>query len=185
MKESTTDTAFNVGDRIRILRLSQKRTLQEVADNCGLSKSMISKIENNLTMPSIATLVKISQDLGTTISNLMEREDRAKTVVTRRSEAEEKLMLTEKGYSIFPYATEFHSKKMQPFLFTAKKGEVTPHELSHEGEEFIFIIDGEMKMKVGDTEYNLRKGDSLYFNALYKHGIVPVSSLVVYLDIFV
>jgi transcriptional regulator with XRE-family HTH domain len=185
MEEITVDKGFKIGDRIKILRLSQKRTLQELADNCGLSKSMISKIENNHTMPSVATLVKISHNLGTTISNLLEHDGWAKAIVTTREEAEQKLILTEKGYAIFPYASEFHEKKMQPFLFTAKKGEVTPHELSHEGEEFIFIIEGEMKMKVGDAEYNLKKGDSLYFNTVYKHGIIPVSDLVVYLDIFV
>lgn len=185
MEEYTADKAFNIGDRIRVLRITQKRTLQELADNCGMSKSMISKIENNRTMPSVATLVKIAQSLGTTISNLMEHDGWAKAIVTTRAEAEGKLMLTEKGYSIFPYASEFHEKKMQPFLFVAKKGEVKSHRLSHDGEEFIFIIDGEMKMKVGDAEYTLRKGDSLYFNTIQKHGIVPVSDVVTYLDIFI
>jgi transcriptional regulator with XRE-family HTH domain len=175
----------NIGDRIRKLRVTQKRTLQELADNCGLSKSMISKIENNRTMPSVATLVKIALNLGTTISNLMEQDGWAKAIITTRAEAEERLKTTEKGYAIFPYASEFHEKKMQPFLFVAKKGNVTPHLLSHEGEEFIFIIDGEMKMQVGDAEYTLRKGDSLYFNTIEKHGILPISDVVTYLDIFV
>jgi len=180
-----TDESFNIGERIKILRVSQKRTLQELADNCGLSKSLISKIENNRTMPSVATLVKIALNLGTTISNLMEHDGWAKAIVTTRAEAEQKLMITEKGYSIFPYASEFHEKKMQPFLFVAKKGEVTPHQLSHEGEEFIYIIEGEMKMQVGDAAYTLKKGDSLYFNTIQKHGILPISDVVTYLDIFV
>jgi transcriptional regulator with XRE-family HTH domain len=184
LKENIADS-LEVGDRIRILRINQKRTLQEVADNCGLSKSMISKIENNKTVPSVATLVKIAQTLGTNISNLLENNGWAKAIVTTRKEAEEKLVSTEKGYSIFPYASEFHEKKMQPFLFVAKKGEVIPHQLSHEGEEFIFIVEGTMKMQVADTEYILNAGDSLYFNSLQKHGVIPVSDKVVYIDIFV
>lgn len=183
-KENVTGS-LEVGDRIKILRINQKRTLQEVADNCGLSKSMISKIENNKTIPSVATLVKIAQTLGTNISNLLEHDGWAKAIVTTREEAEEKLVSTEKGYSIFPYASEFHEKKMQPFLFVAKKGEVIPHQLSHEGEEFIFIVEGTMKMQVADIEYILKSGDSLYFNSLQKHGIIPVSDKVVYIDIFV
>ena len=176
---------LNVGDRIKRLRINQKRTLQEVADNCGMSKGMISKIENNRTVPSMAALVKIAQSLGTTISSLLEQETQAKTIVTTFKEAEEKMVLTEKGYSIFPYASNFHEKQMQPFLFTAKKGEVVPHQLSHEGEEFVFVIEGEMKMQVGEVEFILKKGDSLYFSSLQKHGILPVSDEVVYLDIFV
>jgi len=176
---------FDVGDRIRILRTTQKRTLQEIADGCGLSKSMISKIENNKTVPSVATLVKIAQILGTTISVLLEREGWAKAVVTTRLEALEQLVNTDKGYAIFPYAAQFHGKKMQPFLFKALKGEVVPHQLSHEGEEFIYMIEGEMKMQVADAEYLLKKGDTLYFNSMQKHGIIPVSDEVVYVDIFV
>jgi transcriptional regulator with XRE-family HTH domain len=184
LKESATGS-LEVGDRIKILRINQKRTMQEVADSCGLSKSMISKIENNKTVPSVATLVKIAQTLGTNISNLLEHDGWAKAIVTTRKEAEEKLVPTEKGYSIFPYASEFHEKKMQPFLFVAKKGKVVPHQLSHEGEEFIFVVEGTMKMQVAETEYILKAGDSLYFNSLQKHGIIPVSDEVVYIDIFV
>ena len=124
MEESASHEPLNIGDRIRILRVTQKRTLQELADNSGISKSMISKIENNKTMPSVATLVKIAQNLGTNISNLMEHNSWGKAIVTSRIEAEQKLLFTEKGYSIFPYASNFHDKKMQPFLFVAKKSEV-------------------------------------------------------------
>lgn len=176
---------FDVGDRIRLLRTNQKRTIQEVADSCGLSKSMISKIENNRTVSSIATLVKIAHTLGTNISNLLEQEGWAKAIVTNYVEAKKQLVGTEKGYSVFPYASQFHGKKMQPFLFEALKGEVVPHRLSHEGEEFIYVIEGEMKMQVAETEYLLKKGDTLYFNSLQKHGITPVSAKVIYLDIFV
>ena len=176
---------FDMGDRIRILRSNQKKTLQEVADGCGLSKSMISKIENGKTIPSVATLVKIAQVLETTISVLLEKEGWAKAVVNTQAEAMEHLVNTEKGYAIFPYASTFHGKKMQPFLFKATKGEVIPHQLSHEGEEFIYIINGEMHMEVGEIEYLLKKGDTLYFSSLQKHGITPVSDEVVYLDVFV
>lgn len=177
--------SLGVGERIRILRSVQNRTLQEVADKCGLSKSMISKIENDKTIPSVATLVKIAQTLGTNISQLLEQDSWDRAVVTTLGEAEKKLVKTEKGYHIFPYASVYHEKKMQPFLFVARKGEVIPHEVSHEGEEFVFVVSGSMKMQVGDTEYVLKTGDSLYFNALQKHGIIPISEEVTYLDIFV
>lgn len=186
-KKKSKITAVNtleVGTRIKLLRINQKRTLQEVADSCGLSKSMISKIENNKTIPSVATLVKIAATLGSSISGLLEQEGWSKTIVTSQKTAIEKLVKTEKGYMIFPYASDYHDKKMQPFLFLARKGEVIPHQLSHEGEEFIFVIEGSMKMQVGDTEYILNSGDSLYFNALHKHGITPITEEVSYIDVF-
>ncbi len=180
----TTANNLEVGTRIKLLRINQKRTLQEIADNCGLSKSMISKIENDKTIPSVASLVKIAATLGTSISGLLEQESWGKTIVTSQKTAMEKLIKTEKGYMIFPYASEYHDKKMQPFLFVARKGEVIPHQLSHEGEEFVFVIEGSMKMQVGETEYILKPGDSLYFNAMHKHGIIPITDEVTYIDIF-
>ncbi|MEQ9439360.1 MAG: XRE family transcriptional regulator [Cyclobacteriaceae bacterium] len=176
---------LNIGDRIKILRVNQNRTLQEIADLSGLSKSMISKIENNKTVPSVAALVKIAKALGTSMSSLLEQENWLTAVMTSQGKAEDNLTPTDKGYDIYPFASEYHEKKMQPFLFVGKKGKVKPHRVSHEGEEFIFVLRGEMKIQVGDVEYLMKTGDSLYFNSLKKHGIMPVSEEVVYLDIFV
>ena len=181
----TAENFLQIGDRIKSLRINQNRTLQEVADASDLSKSMISKIENNKAVPSVAALIKIAQTLGTNISNLLEQEGWARTVYTAQDDALRNVTFTEKGYSVFPYAASFHEKLMQPFLFTARRKDVVPHRVSHEGEEFVFIIEGEMTMTVGDVDYSLKKGDSLYFSALQKHGIMPVTETVTYLDIFV
>lgn len=176
---------LKLGDRIKIMRLNQKRTLQEIAEASELSRSMISKIENNKAIPSVAALVKVAQALGTNISSLLENDGFFNAIMTTRQKAEDNLTRTDKGYSIYPYGSKYHEKKMQPFLFMAKKGEVKRHEVSHEGEEFIYVISGEMKMKVGEVEYLLKTGDSLYFNSSLRHGIMPTSAKVTYLDIFV
>ena len=176
---------LNIGDRVKMLRISQKRTMEEIAKASDLSKSMISKIENNKTIPSVAALVKIAKALGTNISNLLEQEGFLNAIITTRQKALENLTSTDKGYSIYPYASAYHEKKMQPFLFVARKGEVIPHELSHEGEEFIYVIKGQMRMQVGEVAYVLNSGDSLYFNSIQRHGIMPISGEVVYLDIFI
>lgn len=177
--------SLRIGDRIKTLRVAQNRTLQHIADASELSRSMISKIENSKTIPSVAALVKIAKVLGTNMSNLLEQEGWLNAIITTKQTAEENLTATDKGYSIYPFGSEYHEKKMQPLLFVGKKNEVKQHELSHEGEEFIFIIEGQLKLQVGEIEYLLREGDSLYFSSLQKHGIMPVTDKVVYLDIFV
>ena len=65
---------LHIGDRIKTLRVTQDRTLQDIAGASELSRSMISKIENNKTVPSVATLVKIAKVLGTNISSLLEQD---------------------------------------------------------------------------------------------------------------
>lgn len=176
---------LNIGTRIRNLRMVQRRTIQDIADACELSKSMVSKIETNAVVPSVATLVRIAKALGTNVSVLMEENNAQTSVVITAQKVSENITKTDRGYHIFPFAAEFKEKKMQPFLFVANKGEVKEHHLTHEGEEFIHILEGELKLQVGNVEYTLKQGDSVYFNAMEQHGIMPVSESVKYLNVFV
>jgi quercetin dioxygenase-like cupin family protein len=176
---------IKIGEHIRKLRRHQHRTLQEIADECEFTKSLLSKIETGSVLPPVATLVKIARALGTTVSSLIEEEHNTKTVYETKEEIETKIVQTEKGYSIFPFASAHKEKKMQPFLFEAKRGETQEHHLSHNGEEFIYVVEGVMKFQVGSVTYELKEGDSLYFEALDSHGVTPVSERVRYLDVFV
>lgn len=73
---------------------------------------------------------------------------------------------------------------MQPYLFVAQRGEVKSHVLSHEGQEFIYVLSGQMKYKVSNIEYEMSAGDGMYFNSLEEHRVIPVSEQVKYLAIF-
>lgn len=177
---------MEIGLRIRKLRTQQNRTLQEIADVCGFTKSLLSKIENGVVVPPVATLSKIAKALGVKMSALIEEEGTVSGLFTA-SELTERMnqVKTDKGYSFFTFAGEYPNKKMQPFLFTARRREVIEHRLSHDGEEFIYMLEGEMKFKVGNVEYILKPGDSIYFDAMEEHGMLPLSEKVKYLDIFV
>lgn len=176
--------AETVGPRIRRLRLQQGQTQEDVAKACGFTKSLLSKIETCDTQPPVATLVKIAGALGTSLSALLEHDTAAGPVFTAINEAVQSLARTEKGYSASPFAASLGTKKMQPFLFEVRKGKVKQHTLSHAGEEFLFVIEGEILFRVGHVEYRMRAGDSLYFDATHEHGVTAVSEVARYLDIF-
>lgn len=177
---------MEIGINIKKIRKQQNRTLQDVADTCGFTKSLLSKIENGLVVPPVATLSRIAGALGVKVSVLLEEGQNNGAVFTQAGAAESgPRVKTDKGYEFYTFASEFQSKKMQPCLFMAKKGEVVEHSLSHSGEEFIYMLEGEMKVKVGSIEYILNPGDSLYFNSLESHGIMPVSAEVKYINLFV
>lgn len=177
-------TDLHLGSHIRKLRLEQHRTQQEIADACGFTKSLLSKIERNKVMPPIATLVKIANALGTRVSVLIESGRNVASVKATGAEAAEQLTSTEQGYWIHPYATRFRSKRMQPFMFVVRKGEVKEHHLAHEGEEFIYVLSGSVRVQVGPDEHMLNPGDALYFDAGHTHQVIPVSEEARYLDIF-
>ena len=177
---------MDIGVHIKKLRTHQNRTLQEIADACGFTKSLLSKIENGVVIPPVATLSKIAKALGVKISVLIEEGQKVGSFFTPTDLITESgRVKTDKGYSFFTFASEHQNKKMQPFLFTARKGEVVEHHVSHEGEEFIYMLEGEMKFKVGNVEYVLKPGDSIYFDSIEQHGVMPISVEAKYIDVFV
>ncbi|MCL1796122.1 MAG: XRE family transcriptional regulator [Clostridia bacterium] len=175
---------MNIGASIRKIRVLSGLTQQEVADRCDLTKSMISKIENGRVVPAVGSLQRIARALGVTVSTLMEATENGGVHMTLNPFANpEGFTLTSKGYRIYP-ASSYPGQIMQPILVYAQKGELHPHEVVHQGEEFIHVIDGEMVFTVGGEHYLLRAGDSLYFDGMQKHGIHHVPSEVRYINLF-
>jgi transcriptional regulator with XRE-family HTH domain len=176
---------MEIGARIRKLRRRQNRTLQAVADKCDFTKSLLSKIENGHTVPPVATLTRIAAALGVSTSALLDGAGQSGTVHTPAAEVKKKgLVTTDKGYSFFTFAAARTEKLMQPFLFEVRKGQVRKHKLTHTGEEFLYVLEGEIKYRVGATEYLLSPGDSLYFDAESEHQVTPVSQRARYLAVF-
>lgn len=177
---------MEIGSRIRKIRNQQGRTIQDVADDCQCSKALLSKIENSRVVPALATLSKISKALGVKVSVLLEEgEDGGVAFTPNMLNQPTAFLATSKGYSIYAIAPHVFNKKMQPVLIRACKGEVKAHTVHHEGEEFIYVLEGELKVHIGSVEYTLKPGESVYFDTLNEHGILPVTPVVLYLDIFV
>ena len=175
----------DIGVHIRKIRLEQRRSQQEVADACDFTKSHLSKIENGRVVPSLGALDKIAEALSVKVSFLLGEEIHKEVVLTSNQEALDGLIMTAKGYRIHPYASEFGDKKMQPFLFLTDKKTHKLHTTAHDSEEFIYILEGEMILRIGTSEYHMREGDGIYFNARYEHQTIPISEHVKVLDIFV
>ena len=173
-----------IGLNIKKLRIQRQMTQQQIADLCGLSKGMISKIECGKVMPAVATLSRIAHALGVKVPLLME-EGNGRNVVCQSSDiSSDQFTLTEVGYRFYTLAAEFGDKQIQPMIFYAKNDEVTSHLVSHQGEECIYIIEGAMCFVVDGAHYHMKQGDFLYFNSLLPHGIQSVESEVRYLNLF-
>lgn len=184
--DDTGDVSVDVGVRIRSIRTQQGRTLDDLAQACGCSKSLLSKIETGKVVPALATLSKIANALGVRISALLEDGESANPAITPNlTDRPDAFVATDKGYTIYAYAPNFLDKKMQPVLVYGRKGEVKYHSVSHAGEEFIIVLEGEVQAHIGKTEYRLKKGESIYFQSSYEHGFEPITDIAVYLDVLV
>ena len=173
-----------IGESIRKLRLHSGLTQQEIADRCELTKGMISKIENRKVVPAIGTLQRIARALGVKVSTLMEAEENGGTHLSLDPFANlDGFTRTSKGYRVFSTSSS-PGQIMHPILIYAKKGELRPHEVVHQGEEFIHVLEGEMVFTVSGEHYLLRAGDGLYFDGMQKHGIHHVPCEVRYINLF-
>ena len=171
--------------RIRSLRKRQQRTLKDVADRCGFTVSLLSKIESGKTTPPVATLSKIARALGVDLGALLGGQRSPSTVVTLADTlGATPPTRTDKGYGFHLLAAERAEKSMQPFLFTAARGRIRRSSMSHPGEEFVYVLEGRMRYHVGNVSHILGPGDSLYFDAEEEHDLEPLTDSVRYLALF-
>ena len=173
---------MKVGSRIRKVRKSQTRTLQEIADACNCSRSLLSKIETGAITPSLGALNRIASALGVEMSALMEEREDVGAVFTKKTKIEKSRMVSsDKSFSFFGFASERVNKAMNPYYYVARKSDMKSKPINHQGEEFVYVLKGTMRFQVGDVEYVLRPGDSLYFDSTEEHTRDPVSEEVEYL----
>jgi transcriptional regulator with XRE-family HTH domain len=176
---------MKLSSRLRALRLRQQRTLKDVSRQCGFTISLLSKIESGKTTPPLATLAKIAAALGVRLGDLLDEGSQTDTVlVPARRLRQTKPTRTDKGYAFHHLASGRADQLMQPFYFIAEKGKVKPGGMAHRGEEFVYVLSGRMRYRVGETTHTLGPGDSLYFSSEEEHDLEPLTAQVRYLAIF-
>ena len=174
-------TEHLLAKKIKDLRLKQNMTIEEVAQRTGLSKSLISKIENNKTSPPIATLMNISRALNVHIGYFFgETPERESAIVSREGKRTSFIRDKNEVSQLFePLALELPDAAGQPFIITAtpKPSISNRKEFDHHNnEEFLYILEGAIELNFGTGQiYKLEVGDSLYFNANIPHHIDLVS----------
>ena len=167
---------LHIGKKIRELRKNGRLILQDLSNRTGLSKALLSQIEKGIVSPPIATLLKISRAFNVNISFFFQDGDpEEKVVVVRKDESKvvdsRPVGREESGYYYEALAYKKSRKYMEPFLVEFKKksaGKLSY--FSHEGEEFIYLLEGRLEFRTEDREIVLDPGDSLYFESSLPHA---------------
>lgn len=159
-----------LGDKIKQLRLQCDLTQEELADRCELSKGYISQLENDLTSPSIATLIDILSALGTSLKDFFQDEEERKIVFNESDFIEKQT----DNYVFNWLVPNAQKNMMEPMLITLLANGSTEEDVPHEGEEFGYVLDGEIIVHLGKKKYKVKKGESFYFVADKSHYIINV-----------
>lgn len=164
------DIVHSIGSKLRDLRLKNGLTQEELAGRAELSKGFISQLENDLTSPSIATLVDILTLLGSSLKEFFADDDNAQIVFTPQDYFEK----VADGTKITWIVPTAQKNEMEPVIVELEKGASTDGDIPHEGEEFGFVLEGEILIVLGNGSFNAHAGDSFYFSADRKHYIKNV-----------
>jgi transcriptional regulator with XRE-family HTH domain len=159
---------MKIGERIRNLRQSSNLTQEELADRAGLTKGFISQIERDQTSISLDSLVKMLEALDENISDFFQEASQEKIAYRQKDRVAIEKEKIEKFELLVPGST---NRRLEPILLTLRKGEATPKEKPHEGEEFGFVLRGRVNLRFGREILKLKKGECFYLSAEKEHWI--------------
>ncbi len=166
-KEAKDAKEVSLGEKLRARRRELGLTLQNVADNAGLTVGFISQIERNITAPSLSSLVSVSQVLGTQVSDFLSQPKGDKSI-TRQDERR----IYGFGDSSLSYerlSSNFPNNVLRSVIIHEPPGH-RAEPISHEGEEMLFILNGTLTTEIGGVKTVLETGDSIHFPSTTVHS---------------
>ena len=152
---------MNIGDKIKRLRIKNSLTQEELADRSELTKGFISQLERDLTSPSIATLVDILEGLGTNLKDFFNETIDEKIVFSKEDVFETDN--EEFKYNLKWIIPNAQKNIMEPILVELDQGGRTKEDFPHEGEEFGYVISGNIYIHLGNEKLKVKKEESFYF----------------------
>ncbi|MDP4239910.1 MAG: XRE family transcriptional regulator [Bacteroidota bacterium] len=165
-----------VGIKIGTLCADKNISKAELAERSGLSIDQIELIESSDTVPSLAPLIKIARALGVRLGTFLDDSEELGPVVHRQTDKQQpatfssQLSNANSHLDFFSLAASKSGRHMEPFLIDIKPSPThEPILSSHEGEEFIFVLQGAVKINYGKETYLLHKGDSIYYDSIVDH----------------
>ena len=179
ISKSTHEGIAAVGDRIKALREEKGLALDELSKLTGFDVELLSNIENSKVQPQLGTIIKLSKALDSAFGRLVSGVGEKLYSITRKKE--QKIIsrsTTRKGQrQVYVYkslAPEVKGRHMEALI--VKLEENPDKDMSiHEGEEFIYVLDGIVVLHIGDERYDLEPGDSAYYLSTTPHLVAAKS----------
>lgn len=160
--------------RIRTYRERLEMSQEDLAKASGLDLILLQAIENEQVYPALGVLVKLSRALGQRLGTFMDDQFREDPLIVRK-EARKEGVAQHQGdtpgpYRYFPLGAGKTDRHMEPFFIEIDSHQEKDHS-SHEGEEFIIVVSGEVELIYGKKNFLLQPGDSIYYNSIVPHYV--------------
>lgn len=172
------DSTKFVGEKIKSLRQTKDISVTELAERSGLAEEQIKRIENNVDLPSLAPLIKIARALGVRLGTFLDDQTEQGAVICRKEETEDTISFSNNAMDLRTHM-RYHSlaksksdRHMEPFIVDVEPTEEINFSLSsHEGEEFIYVMEGAIEVCHGKQCHIIQAGDSVFYDSIVPHHV--------------
>ena len=168
----------NPGKKIREYREFRQISRQDLALKSNLDINQLEKIEEKGVMPSLGHLIKVSRALGVRIGTFLDDQDQLGPVIVRSGEEKSSVSFSTKDetsrehLNFFSLAQDKSGRHMEPFIVEIEPSRESDYKLSsHEGEEFIYVLEGSVEINYGKDLFQINKGDTIYLDSVVAHNV--------------
>jgi transcriptional regulator with XRE-family HTH domain len=170
-----------VGGKIAAMREAKRMSVRDVAERTGLSVEQIERIEKEVDFPSMAPLIKIARTLGVRLGTFLDDHEDIGPVIRRGGDVAATAGLASSNEEVqgrrhmtyHALANDKSGRHMEPFFIEVapSAGDDAFRLSSHEGEEFIYVLEGAVEINYGTATYVLEAGDSIYYDSIVTHHV--------------
>jgi electron transfer flavoprotein alpha subunit len=172
-RDEKADTRDGFGAKIRRLRESHKWSVEALAQATGQSPEFVERVENDDVAPPVSFLLRFANALKVDPGTFLRREEKA-AIRNQRVQAFAKRTQDYSYQTLSPGAESDH---LRAFMITIEPRQThKPIAYKHEGEEFIFVTDGDLHLTLGNKTHKLRPGESMHFNSDVPHKLKSISN---------
>lgn len=170
-----------ITDKIKILCADKNMSAEELAKGSGLSLKQVNRICESEKIPSLSTLIKISRALGVRLGTFLDDSENIGPVVNRGDNKNQPATFTShqtnsnSHMNFFSLAASKAGRNMEPFLIDIYSGNGNETGSSHEGEEFLYVLEGSIRVQYGSETYILEQGESIYYDSIVDHLVTSAN----------
>jgi len=169
-----------IGAKIKSIRVSRQLTVEQVAERAGMTVEQLRSIEEDKVFPSLAPLIKIARVMGVRLGTFLDDQSELGPVICRKMDGGTANSIrfnntegaAKKHMVYHALSQDKAGRHMEPFLIDiAPAADVDFIFSTHEGEEFIYVLEGIVEINYGSSTYILEEGDSIYYDSIVAHHV--------------
>lgn len=167
-----------IGSKIKGIRELKSISMEEMAQMSGLQIQYLEAIEANAQVPTIGELIKIVRVLGVRVGTILDDCTNDGPVISRAQEWQDNPVTRSKEgscspMSYFSLSSKKQDRHMETYIVNLHPNDGEKGLSSHEGEEFMYVMEGEVEVRYGKEVHMLSKGDTIYYDSIVPHLVLP------------